>query len=94
VQWRPRRRELRLLRVRQRVTRSATHRIRQAYSMVGRFLTTNDQAGVTETFREIGYASWFAGRRNIIAPRERGFGPDAAQTARGAGDKPGDSWIF
>jgi hypothetical protein len=45
--------------------------------------------GVAETFLQIGKVCHCAGgSRNLIAARECGFGPDAAEAARGAGDKP------
>src|SRR5579863_7318607 len=47
------------------------------------------QHRVAKTFREIGYVCEFAGGRcNAIAALKSSLSPDAAEPARGAGDKP------
>jgi hypothetical protein len=45
--------------------------------------------GVAESRREVGNVIQFARScRNLIAPRECGFNPDAAKAAGGAGNEP------
>jgi hypothetical protein len=54
-----------------------------------RHVKSEGKNSVAETFREIGNVSQFAsGSGDLVAALQSGFSPDAAETARGTGDKP------